>query len=64
MDRPKPTDRPVRRLTKTVSMDLDLVEAIEQRARDEGHGNFSRVMVSAALAYLSTAAPERQEDVA
>lgn len=52
MAQAKQAEQPVRRLTKTVSMDLEMVEAIERRAKDEGHGNFSRVVTNAVDAYL------------
>jgi len=54
----KPLEQPARRLTKTVSMDLEMVAAVEDRARREGHGNFSRVVTTAVSAYL---ADERTE---
>lgn len=41
-----------RNIVKTVSMKVSMVEKIERKALDEGHGNFSRVVVSAIDAYI------------
>jgi hypothetical protein len=46
-----PTDR---NIVKTVSMKGSMVDAVERRALEERHGNFSRVVVSALVAYLAT----------
>ena len=46
-----PTDRNV---VKTVSMKGSMVDAVERRAMEERHGNFSRVVVAALVAYLAT----------
>jgi hypothetical protein len=46
-----PTDR---NIVKTVSMKGSMVDAVERRALEERHCNFSRVVVSALVAYLAT----------
>lgn len=41
-----------RKIPKNVSMDLAMIEAVEEQARREGHGNFSALVVKAVEQYL------------
>ena len=50
--------------SKTVAMRVEMIERIEQRADDDGHGNFSKVVTDAVDAYLGDEEAQSETAVA
>lgn len=59
---PTPAAPAPMKVSKTVSMRVDMIAAITRRADAEGHGKFSEVVVKAVERYLRTPIEEAPHD--
>jgi hypothetical protein len=56
----KPTERVDRKITRTFSVYLSVLEQLEDKARAEGHSNVSLVINKAIAAYLADDTERKQ----
>lgn len=54
------TKQAERKITRTVSMSLEMAERVERRAEEERHGKFSKVVTDAVEAYLDGIGAEKE----